>query len=178
MLIAVARKERNFPYVSFFKFSLMILIMMYSLAVPAYSYGDDTKDFINAARRGNAATVSELLARGIDVNAKINNGWTALIYASRDGYTDVVKLLLDRGADVNMKNAIGWTALMAASANGHVEVVTLLLSKNPEVNTKDNNGRTALIYAQESKYSDIVQLLKESGAKEYLYQDVPNVIAE
>lgn len=163
---------------SFLRFSLMILIMMYFLAVPVYSYGDDTKDLVNAARRGNTATVGELLARGVDVNAKINNGWSALIYASRDGYTDVVKLLLDRGAEVNTKNANGWTALMAASANGHIEVVKLLLARNPEVNTKDINGRTALIYAQEYEFPEIVQLLKESGAKEYLYQDVPNVIAE
>ncbi|MCX5850951.1 MAG: ankyrin repeat domain-containing protein [Deltaproteobacteria bacterium] len=178
MITACAERKRNFLCKGLLRFCSVIVIATCTLAAPPFSYADDVKDLVTAARRGNTATVGELLARGIDVNAKINNGWTALIYASRDGYIDVVKLLLDKGADVNMKNAIGWTALMAASANGHIEVVKLLLTKNPEVNTKDNNGRTALIYAQEYEFPEIIQLLKEAGAKEYLYQDVPNVIAE
>ena len=178
MITACAGRKRNFLCMRLLRFCSVIVIVTCTLAVSPFSHADDVKDLVNAARRGSTATVGELLARGVDVNAKINNGWSALIYASRNGNTDVVKLLIDKGAEVNTKNANGWTALMAASANGHIEVVKLLLTRNPEVNTKDINGRTALIYAQEYEFPEIVQLLKESGAKEYLYQDVPNVIAE
>lgn len=35
--------------------------------------------------------------KGAQVNAKNNNGWTALMWASDEGHADVVQLLLDRG---------------------------------------------------------------------------------
>ena len=63
--------------------------------------------------------MSMLLDRGADVNAKTNNGVTALMMASLQGHPSCISMLLDRGADVNAKNNNGWTALMAASQEGH-----------------------------------------------------------
>jgi uncharacterized protein len=56
--------------------------------------------------------VQALIAKGADVNAKRNDGLTALMTASRRDRIDVVQALLDRGADVNAKDNSGLTALM------------------------------------------------------------------
>ena len=72
------------------------------------------EDLINAAIRGDAAAVQALLAKGAEVNAKGNDGWTALILASQEGHLHVVQALLAKGADVNAKADNGATALMVA----------------------------------------------------------------
>ena len=58
-----------------------------------------------------------LLAKGADVNAKNQDGWTALMCASLDGHKEVVELLLAKRADVNAKANDGFTALIMASQN-------------------------------------------------------------
>ena len=59
------------------------------------------------------------------MNAKSNDGGTALMEASRYGNVEVVRELLAAKADVNAKNNDGRTALMEAS-KGHDDVVKLL----------------------------------------------------
>ena len=59
-------------------------------------------DLIDAAVRGNTAAVQALLAEGANVNAKANDGMTALMKASQEGNREVVQALLDKGAEVSM----------------------------------------------------------------------------
>jgi uncharacterized protein len=56
-----------------------------------------------ASQNGRKDIVATLLAKGVDVNAKRNDGVTALMLASQNGHKDVVELLLDKGADINAK---------------------------------------------------------------------------
>ena len=65
---------------------------------------------------------------GIDVNAKSNDGNTALMQAAQEVHTDVVReLVKDPGIDVNVKDSDGGTALIVAATNGHTKVVRTLL---------------------------------------------------
>ncbi len=70
--------------------------------------------------------VQALLDAGADVNAKDNNGETALIQAASTGHTETVQALLDAGADVDAEGAFEMTALMWAKRKGHTEIVELL----------------------------------------------------
>lgn len=83
---------------------------------------------IRAAKDGNITTIQKLIDRGADINAKNENGWTALFYAAVTGHEMVVRLLLDRGADINAEDKEGWTALSWADARGYKTVVRLLLN--------------------------------------------------
>lgn len=90
--------------------------------------------FWQAARKGDAAAITQLLDQGVDVNTRFRYGATALSYASDRGHLAIVKMLLARGANPNVKDTFyGATPLSWASspAQGrkpeHVEIVRLLL---------------------------------------------------
>ena len=112
------------------------------------------EDLYKASGRGDLPEVKRLLAKGADVNGKIEVGGelgipkgattTALIAASSDGHREVVEALLAGGADVNGKGIMGYTALMAASTFNHPEIVRLLLDKGADVNAMTKTNRTAL----------------------------------
>ena len=84
---------------------------------------------------GHTEVVEQLLAKGADVNAKRNDGVTALIMASQQGHTEVVKqLLAKKGVDVNGKANNGATALSLARQNQRMDIVTILIAAG----AKDN----------------------------------------
>ncbi len=60
------------------------------------------------------------------MNAKDEDGLTALIYAVSMGHVEVVQQLLQAGADVNAKEKEGRTALTLAKEKGHKEVIKML----------------------------------------------------
>jgi hypothetical protein len=129
--------------------------------------------------------VQALLANGADVNARANDGRTALIEASQRGHRVVVQALLAKGADVNAKGKgliltvfdqmpfhdtpfddplFDDTALGMASREGHLDVVLALLAKGADVNAKASNGLTALVQASLHDHLAVVQALLANGA--------------
>ena len=116
----------------------------------------------------------------IELNAKDNRGWTALIFAMNacqrcsggtafvfacgEGQTDVVKLLLHHSEkiDFNARDNDGQTVLMLACQRARKIIVKLILehSERIELNAKDNNGNTALMIANQRGHQGIIQLVK------------------
>ncbi len=76
----------------------LVLSMFFVSLFSLNSYADDAKDLIDAAKKGDTAGIKALLDKGADVNAKNNNGVTALIWASKKGHTGIVQLLKKAGA--------------------------------------------------------------------------------
>ncbi|MDE7140592.1 MAG: ankyrin repeat domain-containing protein [Treponemataceae bacterium] len=101
---------------------------------------------------------------GENVDAKDNQGITALMYAIRKGKKDMAELLIKSGANVNAKDDAGRTALMLAASNGHKDIAELLIKSGADVNAKDNNGLTALGGAIINKKKDVVETLIKAGA--------------
>jgi serine/threonine-protein phosphatase 6 regulatory ankyrin repeat subunit B len=155
------------------------------LAAMAWNTPAFCSEIHDAAARGDLPAVTSLLAKGTDVNARTDDGQTALMFASSNGHKDVVQLLVDKGADVNAKTtaqiitamqfggnfsgtaeiySVGSRALVFAATHGHTEVVQLLLAKGANVNAKDETGYTALINASAYGHKEVVQLMLGKGA--------------
>ncbi len=103
----------------------LIALLLLCLAVASCARNNA---LIDAARKGDTATVSRLLNSGANVNAQNNGGWreTALMNAAEQGHTDIVNALISAGADVNAQSSIGRTALMFAAYEGHTEIANML----------------------------------------------------
>lgn len=84
---------------------------------------------LNHAISGNtpaAPVVDYLLAKGADVNARQNNGVTALIVAVSVGRIETVRQLLDKGADPTARALSGITALSLSLKNNQTEIAAFL----------------------------------------------------
>ena len=126
----------------------------------------------------------------IEINAKDNDGNTALDYARKYGYNQIVQLLcpkaegciplldaamvgdekvvwnlINEGVDVNSKDRTGKTALIWAARYGHAKVAKILL-ENSDINVKekDEDGTTALILAAMYGHENVTRLLLENLA--------------
>ncbi len=114
-----------------------------------------------ATMNGHSEIAKLLIAKGVDINAPDDGGWTPLHFAAWDGNKEITELLIAKGADVNAKNKDEETVLHVVG-NGNKEIVELLIAKGVDVNAKDNLGRTSLHFA--SGYEEIVELLIAEGA--------------
>ncbi len=119
----------------------------------------------DAARRGDVARVSALLAEGAQVNQTLGDGTTALHWASRQGNVDLVTRLLDAGADVSAVTRLGgYTALHLAAQEGVGDVVALLLARGADARARSTTGVEPLHFAAAAGNAVAVSALLERGA--------------
>ena len=67
-----------------------------------------------------------LTSESVNVNAKNDNGATALHHAALMGHFKIAQLLIADGADLQARDHQGRTPLMVARASGHDNVVKLI----------------------------------------------------
>lgn len=85
----------------------------------------------DATRRGDAAAVRALIAKGANVNAKWRYDQTPLFKAAERGDAEIVKILLEHKADPNVRDTFyGATPLYWATDKGHTEVVRALVGRD------------------------------------------------
>jgi hypothetical protein len=118
----------------------------------------------DAARDGDVAKVTTLLAKGTDVNARNKIRNTPLHVAAFRGEKGIAELLLAKGADLNARNNEADTPLHLAALKGEQEVAELLLAKGANLNAKDDDGDTPLHLAAGEGKKDIAGLLLAKGA--------------
>ena len=79
-------------------------------------------------------------------NARIDSGFTPLLFAAREGGPEMFRLLLARGADLTAVSAAKANALLVATVRGHVELAKFVLDQGMDANF-DGPGYTALHWA-------------------------------
>lgn len=118
---------------------------------------------------GDPAMMRFLLGcKGVEVNARMNAGRTALHGAASQGIESMVKLLIEHGIDPNIKDDRGRTALHLASLQGNDNIVSILVKDTAvDVNAVDQQGRTSLHWALNADQPNqkTIHLLLEHGAR-------------
>jgi ankyrin repeat protein len=123
----------------------------------------------------NASGTSALIEATIDVEARDDEGYTALHLAAQHfPNEDIICLLSKHGADLSAKDDTGKTALHLATAARNVDGVRALIKLQIDVEAKDADGRTALHLASRlwSNYNlegpntalSLIDLLLSNGA--------------
>jgi ankyrin repeat protein len=79
-----------------------------------------------AAYNGHLEIVDYLLKHGAEIDAKTENGSTALFFAARFGHLEVIKLLLKNKADPTIANENGETAIDWALKSDNTDIEALL----------------------------------------------------
>jgi hypothetical protein len=175
-----------------------LLIQEASIMDPEDVLEDDTRSqedkahvlqkmLFTASSNGNLEKVHDLLGGPakdlIDINAKDENGSTALIYSSCFGKDAIVIELLRFGALADEQDKHEWTALMWAINNHHGGIVRQLVEHGASVTLTTSTGRSAIDFV--SPNSEIHQYLKqngymESGAPHDFYREVrdPTLVEE
>ena len=126
---------------------------------------------MRAAGAGDLAQVRTLLADLVDVNARDQSGYTALMYASKSRLdrADIAKTLLSAGADPNARDKGGNTPLTWATWNGlRLGVMKELIAAGADINVRDAWGNPVLLDAasaigDEGTSLEAVKLLLEAG---------------
>ncbi len=122
---------------------------------------------MQAAQSGVPEVVQEILKAHPDVNARSEEGQTALMLGVSLQNDEVmegldrgrtVQLLLQAGAEVDARSRSGDTALIKAfDANA----ARLLVEAGADVNAQNNDGETALMWGV---YPEMIRLLLRAGA--------------
>ncbi len=81
---------------------------------------------MKAATEGYLKTAKLLIDKGAEIDARTNEGTSALMVASSGGYTKIVELLINAGANTKIKNSMGYTAEMYAKEKGYTNIISLL----------------------------------------------------
>jgi ankyrin repeat protein len=131
---------------------------------PSPAREDRLTALMRAALIGHAGAIADLLACGVEVNARDQYGRTALMEAAYGGHAEVVEALLKRGADVNATDDTGWTALMEAASKSRCCAVRVLLSYGADATATCKKGLTALKVTPRTD-TEILRLLRRAGVK-------------
>ncbi len=125
-----------------------------------------TSSLEQAVSRGRAETIKNLIAKGMDINARNIRGQTPLHLATEKGNGDAVQLLLDSGAEVDaVAIDSGCTALHYAARLGHVDLCELLVRHGADPDVQTDSLETPLHLAVARGHSKVVELLLKYHAR-------------
>jgi ankyrin repeat protein len=115
-----------------------------------------------AARNSQLSIMNFLSSKALD--AKANDGQTALHFAALHHRPEIVELLLESKASPDLTDQHGRSPLHNASRSGNSRVVELLLNATTDINRRDKRKRTPLFLAAYRGAADIVPQLVQRGA--------------
>ena len=88
----------------------------------------------------NFINIFKKVEKNLDINQKIYQGNTLLIYSSKEGNFTITKYLCSQGADVNIQNDRGNTALHYAISYKFFSIVDLLKSFGAKEDIMNKKG--------------------------------------
>ena len=117
-----------------------------------------------AIRFQSTACAEELIAMGVDVNARDNENWTPLMDAAQDNHSKIIIQLLSNRARINDVDDDGNTALNHAAMHNNHAALKALLRYKANAHIANNAGNTALQIAIHNDDVESAKILLAYGA--------------
>jgi hypothetical protein len=115
---------------------------------------------LDAARTGDLALVTKLVAEGHSVNRDSGSDDSPLSSAVKGRKLEVVALLLSKGANVNARNSLSdETPLMKAAYSGDTEILKLLLAQGADPCTINKDNESAQLIAEKKHNQEFASYL-------------------
>ena len=127
-------------------------------------YTQLNRELREAAIDNNIAALTVLLAQGAEIEAKDDQGYTALHWAARNGCAEALEFLLENAADPDSKSDISWTPLHLAAIEGHLYCARLLINADATIDAPDSTGLTPLQIAALNGRDGMCEYLIRKGA--------------
>lgn len=104
---------------------------------------------IQAAERGDTATVLQLLTAGAEINSRDGAGRTPVMAATHGNQVETVQALIAAGADIDIQDHRQDNPFLYAGAEGLLEILKLTIEAGANTKLTNRFGGTALIPAAE-----------------------------
>jgi ankyrin repeat protein len=117
---------------------------------------------LEAAGANQVQRLRELLAQGVDIEARDADGRSALLLATRSNAIEAARLLIEAGADVNAADRIHDSPFLYAGAEGRLEILRMTLRHGADLASVNRYGGTALIPAAHHGHVDTVRELLDT----------------
>ncbi|GAB3215940.1 hypothetical protein GCM10027295_15910 [Pseudaeromonas pectinilytica] len=135
------------------------------------------QQLVRAAQSGDVATINELVAAGVDVNAQGEENTTPLIWAMTAHSYRGVEALLAHGANPNQRYEHGYTPLWFAAGGNDLTLLEMLLKKGGDPNIWVDRNMNPLMFAIEQDRIDNYRMLLNYGANINNVNELHNGIA-
>ena len=141
--------------------TLVVVLVLAVACSSCRSYDSEAVEAFDTLAKGDVASARTLYEAGADVDARFQDGMTALMIMSSSASAESVEMLLRLGADPNLRSDDGGTALMIAAKRGRVEAVRLLIAAEADAHAEDDAGRTARDHASAAGHPSVLELLED-----------------
>ena len=129
------------------------------VAVVSVGAASADTQLIELIRNDDFATAAVRIEAGIDVNATLPDGTTALHWAVRRDTPEIVDQLVRAGANLNVTSRYNITPLMLASENGSAAMVERLLRAGADPNASPRGDSPLMIAARTGDVETVKMLL-------------------
>jgi ankyrin repeat protein len=135
-------------------------------------------EWFKATKENDHTMLKALLQAGADINARDNDGITALGHAAKSN-SATVELLLNHDANKYIAFPDGSTALTLAVQYKNLDIVKILITydasnKKAYINHRTKDGSTAIMFAASDGSLEMVMYLIENGADIHYMDDYDN----
>ena len=132
------------------------IVSFFGIGVFAQPLGET--QLMRAAFSGDVGEIRELIASGMDIEARNEYGETALMYAAR-GNIETTKELIAAGSSIDAFDRIKWTPLMFAIQANNAHIVRVLIEADAEANVVGYWGSTPLTLAIKEHGGDALLII-------------------
>ncbi|MFC0226725.1 ankyrin repeat domain-containing protein [Serratia aquatilis] len=116
-------------------------------------------EFLFAAEKGDADTLKNCLAEGVDINTTNRQGRTAITIASLNKHYSCVELLISAGADIDKQDQTCFNPFLLSCLNNDLTLLRLVLPANPDLERLTRFGGVGITPASEKGHVEIVREL-------------------